>query len=64
MDTWYLSKIKWELPRDSRRTGEEKMSEIRVVSGELAFMPHVETNHLLLLLIIVLYPKMITVYRI
>ena len=40
------------------------MSEIRVVSGELAFMPHVETNHLLLLLIIVLYPKMITVYRI
>ena len=42
----------------------EKMSEIRMVSGELAFMPHVETNHLLLLLIIVLYPKMITVYRI
>ena len=40
------------------------MSEIRVVSGELAFMPHVKTNHLLLLLIIVLYPKMITVYRI
>ena len=64
MDTWYLSKIKWELPHDSRRTGKEKMSEIRVVSGEIAFMPHVETNHLLLLLIIVLYPKMITVYRI
>ena len=40
MDTWYLSKI--------TRTGEEKMSEIRVVSGEIAFMPHVETNHLLL----------------
>ena len=40
------------------------MSEIRGVSGELGFMPHVETNHLLLLLIIVLYPKMITVYRI
>ena len=40
------------------------MSEIRVVSGELAFMSHVETNHLLLQLIIVLYPKMITVYRI
>ena len=56
MDTWYLSKI--------TRTGEEKMSEIRVVSGEIAFMPHVEINHLLLLLIIVLYPKMITVYRI
>ena len=35
-----------------------------MVSGELAFMPHVETNHLLLPLIIVLYPKMITVYRI
>ena len=64
MDTWYLSKITWESPHDSRRTGEEKMSEIRVVSGEIAFMPHVETNHLLLLLIIVLYPKMITVYRI
>ena len=27
-------------------------------------MPHVETNHLLLPLIIVLYLKMITVYRI
>ena len=64
MDAWYLSKITWELPHDGWRTGEEKMSEIRVVSGELAFMPHVETNHLLLLLIIVLYPKMITVYRI
>ena len=32
--------------------------------SRIAFMPHVETNHLLLLLIIVLYPKMITVYRI
>ena len=55
MDTWYLSKIKWELPHDSRRTGEEKMSEIRVVSGEIAFMPHVETKHLLLQLIILLF---------
>ena len=64
MDAWYLSKITRELPHDGWRTGEEKMWEIRVVSGELAFMPHVETNHLLLLLIIVLYPKIITVYRI
>ena len=64
MDAWYLSKITWKLPHDGWRTGEEKMSEIRVVSGELAFRPHVETNHLLLLLIIVLYPKMRTVYRI
>ena len=44
--------------------GKKKMSEILVVSSEIAFMTHVETNHLLLLLIIVLYPKMITVYRI
>ena len=43
--------------------GKKKMSEILVVSSEIAFMTHVETNHLLLLLIIVLYPKMITVYR-
>ena len=44
--------------------GKKKMSEILVVSSEIAFMTHVETNHLLLLLIIVLYPKMITVYGI
>ena len=44
--------------------GKKKMSEILVVSSEITFMTHVETNHLLLLLIIVLYPKMITVYRI
>ena len=40
---------------DEKAKKSEKMSEIRVVSGELAFMPHVETNHLLLPLIIVFY---------
>ena len=35
-----------ELLYHVRRAGEEKMFEIRVLSGEIALIPLVETNHL------------------
>ena len=35
-----------KLLRHGRRAGEEKMYEIRVVSGQIALIAHVETIHL------------------